>query len=308
MTATELLDVHLASAGEVTRHTYARQGYQRLARGMYGHAPVVEGLDAYQRRRAEFVARTRAVLACYQARGAVPFGVTAFQVLGVALPEALEDWETCHILLPPGGGKVARAGVVGHRGRFPARVWGRRAGLPLLHPVEHWMQLRGASDDALIEVGDGLVRRRQPVLSLDDLTAAVVRLAGRPGAARVGRALRWVRPGTDSLYETRTRLVLVHAGLPEPAVNRPVRCAGSGVPFNLDMAYAAERIGVEYDGAVHVGDRDQMEFDARRRRLLQDDGWLLITVTAAQLRASAQVVASVEQALVLRRAMLARAW
>lgn len=303
-----LPEIQRASAGEVTSRTYARLGYQRLIRGVYGRAPVVDGLNARCRRRAEFIARVQAVMACYQGKGAVLFGPTALQVLDVALPDHLEDWDGCHILLPPGAGQVARAGVIGHRGRFPVKVWGRRCGLPLLHPVEHWMQLRGASDDDLIEVGDGLVRRRRPLLSLNEVAATVSRLAGRPGVGRVRHALRWVRAGTDSPCETRTRLVLVHAGLPVPAVNLEVRCAGSGVPFHLDMAYDAERVGVEYDGADHVGDREQMEFDARRRRLLQDDGWLLITVTANQHRASAQVVASVEQALVLRRAALAHAW
>ena len=222
-------DIHLASAGEVTSRTYSRLGYQRLTRGVYGRAPTTEGMDLHQRRRAEFLARTRAVMARYGSLGAVLFGPTAFQVLNVALPQTLEDWDTCHILLPP-------------------------------------------------------------------------------GAARVRRALRWVRSGTDSLYETRLRLVVVRAGLPEPAVNLPVRCATSSVPFHLDLGFEAEKVGLEYDGAVHVGNREQMEFDARRRRLLQDDGWLIITVTAAQLRAPAQVIASVEQALALRRAAVARAW
>jgi len=298
----------LARPGEVTSRTCTRLGYRRLIQGVYGRAVPIDGLDARQRRRAEFIARVQAVMACYEAKGAVLFGTTALQVLGVALPERLEDWKTCHILLPPGAGKVGRAGVNGHRGRFPVQVWGRRYGLPLLHPVEHWMQLRGATDDELIEVGDGLLRRQRPLLGMDEVTSAVSRLAHRPGVERVRGALRWVRPGTDSLYETRTRLVLVHAGLPEPCVNLEVRCAGSGVPFHLDMGYKRERVGVEYDGAVHVGNRAQMEFDARRRCLLQDDGWLLVPVTADLLRGPAQVVASVEQALVLRRAALGRAW
>ena len=299
-------EIRLAGRGGVTSRTYGRLGYRRLIRGVHGRPVVAD--DEYGRRRMEFLARVRAVMACHEAKGAVLHGPTALQVLGVALPEHLEDWDTCHILLPPGAGEVRRAGVVGHRRRFLVQVWGRRYGLPLLHPAEHWMQLRGASMDELIEVGDGLLRRQRPLLTVPEVTAVVSRLAGRPGVDRVRQALRWVRPGTDSLYETRTRLVLVHAGLPEPAVNLAVRCAGSGVPFHLDMAYKPERVGVEYDGAVHVGNRAQMEFDARRRRLLQDDGWLLISVTADELRGPAQVVASVEQALVLRRRALSRAW
>jgi very-short-patch-repair endonuclease len=67
------------------------------------------------------------------------------------------------------------------------------------------------------------------------------------------------------------------------------------------MAYPRQKIGVEYDGAVHVGDRRQMEIDAARRRDLQDEGWMIITVTASQLRDPRRLAQSVEAALVVRR-------
>jgi very-short-patch-repair endonuclease len=70
------------------------------------------------------------------------------------------------------------------------------------------------------------------------------------------------------------------------------------------MGYPAEKVAVEYDGSVHVGDRRQMEIDAVRRRALQEEGWLLITVTADQLAQVTAMVRSVEAALVLRRAAL----
>ncbi len=72
------------------------------------------------------------------------------------------------------------------------------------------------------------------------------------------------------------------------------------------MGYAQEKLAVEYDGVVHVGSREQMEIDAERRRDLQNEGWLVLTVTAGQLRDPVSVVRSVEAALVLRRAALRR--
>ena len=121
-------------------------------------------------------------------------------------------------------------------------------------------------------VAIGFLRRRQPLLSLDTMNAALASYARRQGVARVAEAMKWVRAGTDSLYETITRLVLVHAGLPEPTVNLEVHCPSSGMTYHLDMGYDKEKVGVEYDGAVHVGDRTQMEIDANRRRILQDEG------------------------------------
>ena len=131
------------------------------------------------------------------------------------------------------------------------------------------------------------------------------------GYAEVRRArwvVRWLAPGTDSLYETRTRLVLVHAGVDIPVVNLAVSCRSRGMVYHVDLGYEKEKVAVEFDGAVHVGDRCQMEIDARRRRDLQDEGWLVITVTASQLRQPEQIVRSVETALLLRRAAIRQSW
>ena len=229
-------------------------------------------------------------------------GPTALQVLGVALPTPLEDWDRCHLAVRRG--RPERAQVVTHRTVREPVAWHAVDGVRVCHPVDAWLQLRGGTADELVEVGDGLVRRRHPVLTMAGLTSRLAQLGGAAGVKQARRLVPLLRPGTDSPYETRTRLVLVHAGLPCPVVNIEVPCR-SGMTYHVDMGYPVERVGVEYDGAVHVGSRWQMETDARRRRELQDEGWMLITVTADQLRRPAEVIASVEQALVLRRAAVA---
>jgi len=288
----------------VTSRNYSRLGYDRLIQGVYGHIPPTQGLDEWEQRRTEFIARAHAVLALYPDKGAVLYGPTALQVLDVSLPTRLQEWDACHILVPKGVTRPVRRGVVSHRSLHPLKVWAQAWGLPVLNPVEHWLQLPGPSVDEMVEVGDGFLRRRQPLLAFDEMASAVSSCAGRPGVARAHEAMKWVRAGTDSMYETITRLILVHAGLPEPDINCEVFCPSGGMTFHLDMGYEKEKVGVEYDGVVHVGNRAQMEIDANRRRILQDEGWLIITVTAAQLRTPEQIVRSVESALILRRAAM----
>ena len=271
-------------------------------------APFPNGTADRDARRSRYLATAVAVTARYRHKSPVLFGPSALQVLGVALPTSLDDWERVHILIPQGMTRTKPRGVVCHRTWSAPTVWRTIGGVPLPHPVESWIQLRGATEDELVEVGDGLLRRRHPLLTPDELRAALIDVAGRPGATRVARILRWLRPGTDSLYETRTRLILVHAGLPCPVVNLPVFCGSSGREYHVDMGYEPERVAVEYDGVDHVGERRQMEIDARRRRDLQDEGWLVITVTADQLREPRQIVRSVETALHLRRTSLRQAW
>jgi len=300
-------DIQLARTGIVTCRNFTKLGYHRMARGVYGRVAIAPGTEA-DVTRIRFLELVHATMALYGPGGATLYGPTALQVLGVELPERLQDWTHCHIQVPRGTFHPERRGVVVHRTQAPAPPSRTIAGLPMLHPVEHWTQLRGATDDELIEVGDGLVRRKRPLTSIDEMRTVLNRLAGQPGASRCRRALKWVRPRTDSLYETRTRLILVHAGLPEPAVNFGAYSREAGIEYSIDMAYGDERIGIEYDGADHVHDREQMESDATRRRQLQDEGWLLITVTRATLRRPPDLVRSVESALVLRRAAARAAW
>jgi len=243
-------------------------------------------------------------MAAYQGTGIVVFGVTALQVMGVALPYRLQDWDRCHILVPRDGPRPERDNVVTHRSVHPYAVWRRYWDVPVMHPVEHWLQLRGATLDELIEVGDGFLRRKDPLITPDEMKERLADVAGWAGVKKAAAAMKWVRPKTDSLYETKTRLMLLRGGLPEPVVNLEVWCGDVARIFHVDLGYEKEKIAVEYDGAVHVGDRTQMSIDADRRRILQDHGWMIITVTAEKLRAPQSIIASVESALVLRRAAI----
>ena len=289
---------------QVTYRNYTRSDYQRVLRGVYARGAALDGLDAWERRQVEFIRRARAAMEVYAPRGAVLYGSTALQVMGVSLPHALEDWDRIHILVPHGASRGRRHGIVFHQARNPLVVWRMVYAMAVLHPVEHWMQLTGATDDQMVEVGDGFLRRKDPWLTRDEMSARIDSYSDLTGIRQARRVFPLVMAGTDSLPETTVRLILVRAGLPTPLVNPEVYCPGVGIPFHIDMGYEPEKIAIEYDGADHTN-RFQMQQDALKRRSLQDERWLVITVTAADLRRAPQVAASVETALVMRRAALA---
>jgi len=299
-------DIKLSRDGEVTYRNYARLGYHHLTHGAYGRLVSATDSDPWKARRQQFLAHVEAVLAVYPGQ-VILCGPTALQVLGVALPTHLEDWENCHVMVGPDEYRPVRRGVIAHRTIVKPHTW-PGAPYPVLHPVDCWLQLRQASQADLIEVGDGLLRRKKPLLTLAELNQRLAELDGRRGVKQARGIVRWLRPDTDSIYETRTRLVLVKAGLPCPTVNCKVYCQTENFVYHLDMGYQEEKVGVEYDGVVHVGDRAQMEIDMTRRRHLQDQGWLIITVTAKQLQNPSAIIRSVETALLFRRNALANAW
>jgi very-short-patch-repair endonuclease len=69
----------------------------------------------------------------------------------------------------------------------------------------------------------------------------------------------------------------------------------------VDLAYPDLRVAVEYDGAWHAADR-QFARDRRRLNRLTGAGWVVLHVTAADLRDPAGVVAGVRGLLRAARA------
>ena len=157
--------------------------------------------------------------------------------------------------------------------------------LPCVQLPHCWLHLAPeCTVDELVELADAMTRRQHSVTTirrLEEVTANAP--PGARGIQRAREALRLACPGTDSIPETDLRLLLVRAGLPCPIVNLPVYDDGGRAVFWLDLADEESKTAIEYDGAVHVADRRQMEHDAARRRWLEDHGWRLITVTSADL-------------------------
>jgi very-short-patch-repair endonuclease len=79
--------------------------------------------------------------------------------------------------------------------------------------------------------------------------------------------------------ESRLRMLLVLAGLPEPEVNVQIRDEHGTVLMRVDLCYPAARLAIEYDGRHHVELERQWERDVERRDDL-DDGWRMLTVTS----------------------------
>jgi len=88
-----------------------------------------------------------------------------------------------------------------------------------------------------------------------------------------------VRAGVDSPMETRLRLLIVFAGLPEPEVNFKLRRADGSVRRRFDLCYPSVRLIIEYDGRQHAEDPDQWQTDIDRREELDDEAWRLLIVT-----------------------------
>jgi len=96
--------------------------------------------------------------------------------------------------------------------------------------------------------------------------------------------------GAESPQETRTRLLLVRAGLPKPET-QIVGVNEIGYPFaRIDMGCRELRVGIEFDGAQHWTHPAQRTADIDRYAELVSLGWRIVRVSSDLLRYRPEVV------------------
>jgi len=116
-----------------------------------------------------------------------------------------------------------------------------------------------------------------------------------PGIRRLRRAVELAEPATESVMETRLRLLLVMARLPRPQAQVSLYDDAGNFLGRPDFYYPLHGLALEYDGAQH---RENLTGDNRRQNRLVDAGYRLLRFTAADvLSAPDSVVAPVRRAL-----------
>ncbi len=190
-------------------------------------------------------------------------------------------------------------GVIGHC--VPIRGARVIHGLPVVSPELAWLQLATlVSVDDLVVAGDYLVRRRLPLSTMSLLREQVDAASRARGIVAARLALGDVRSGTDSPPESRTRLVIVRAGLPEPIIGHTVIDDDGYFVGTPDLAYIDKKIAIEYEGEGHRTDKAIYDDDIDRRERFEAAGWKVIRVRAHHLRDPHQLAQRVRLALAER--------
>ncbi|MDI3330718.1 MAG: hypothetical protein QJR09_08280 [Micrococcus sp.] len=198
-----------------------------------------------------------------------------------------------HVSVPHGGSRIRRAGIVEHRRAVPEADVVHRLGIRVTGAARTWLDLATVSPplgrDELVIAGDHLVRhpwltgvgRTEPLTTVAEIRAALQRAGRFRGVTAAREALELVRVGADSPPETRTRLALVDAGLPEPELQVPADPADPYSP-RADLGLVRWKIALQYEG-YHHRDARQQAADARRDVWFQLHGWLVIKITSEDL-------------------------
>jgi hypothetical protein len=250
--------------------------------------------NVYQRRGAELSAKDRALAAwLWSGKEAVVAGNSAAALLGAKWVDAR---------LP--------AELVTSRKRPPPLIVARNetldageiltvAGVPVTSPARTAFDLgrRSGLETAVIRV-DALARATG--VTVEDVQPLVEAHPGVRGLKQLRRVLLLMDAGAESPQETRTRLLLVAAGLPHPQTQIEVLDDWGRVLARIDMGWREWKVGIEYDGSQHWTDPRIRTNDIDRTAELQQRGWILIRVSAELLRhRRAVIVSRVREALSL---------
>ncbi len=215
--------------------------------------------------------------------GGVVSYLSAAVLWGFPLPASLANLAVVHLTSDPGRRAVRYKDVVGHQQSLEpdevvAGVW-----VSCTSPLRTWFDLAGTlSLDDLVMAGDFLLRRRNPLTTVDALDTFLAGKRGKPGYRRAMRARALMRPNTDSPKETELRLLLIRNGLPEPGVNIPIFDETGGWIQDPDLSYEKEKVAIQYDGAHHANPA-QRRSDIFRDENARDGGWRVVVLTQTDL-------------------------
>lgn len=215
-----------------------------------------------------------------------------------------------HVSRPDTVAISRRRGVIGHRGQFFPDEIVDLNGILVTSRARTWLDIaRRMSVDELTVVADHLLRVPRPEFeerseahaTLEQLADMLDRHKGTPGIRKARLALEQARIGADSAPETRLRLALDRAGLPEAQLNAAA-VLRSGVVRQPDLAYAEYRVAVEYEGEGH-SDPAQIVRDIARDEDFALAGWTLVRISRRHMENDAK--AAVRK---VRAALRASGW
>jgi len=209
-----------------------------------------------------------------------------------------------------GGGRITRRTTVhcAPIGEHVAVVDGHALTLPARTVVD---LARTLPFEQAVVVGDAAVRRFG--VGREDLEAELARAARRHGVDAARRVVRFLSGHSESVGESRSRVMLSRAGLPAPSQQGEVFEPGGRRIGRVDFHFDGIVLG-EFDGRVKYGrllkpgqsPGDAVFAEKQREDALRDLGFQVVRWTWDDLEAPGQVAERVRRAIA--RAAMPRGW
>lgn len=221
-----------------------RGEWSAVRRGAYLDLETLGHLDAGQRHEL----MVRAAVADLTLPAVVSH-CSAAVLLG--LPLWSTDLGKVHLTRQPPARRGASTHVRMHESRMQADDIIVHRGLQVTSPARTIVDLaRTLPFEQAVVAADAALRMGLPHDALADVAG---RAFGRSGTRAMGRVLRFADGRSESVGESRSRVCMRTAGLPEPDLQFEVRDAGGVLIGRSDFAWLGGRLLGEFDGKVKYG-------------------------------------------------------
>jgi hypothetical protein len=253
--------------GLLTRNQLRSGAWQRVFRGVWADA------DLHVTYRMRVLAAGQLLLP----DGAVIAGRSAAYLYGA---ELARDHDPVDVASRTRFGPVQ--GLRVHRSELPASDLRRSAeGMWLTSPQRTCWDLAGWLPEIdAVPIIDVLIAKN--VVSVGALRRYGLSRAGVRGWRKLLQVCHLADPGAQSPQESRVRVGLMLAGLPQPTTQYVIKRNGQFLA-RVDLAWEEQQVAVEYDGAWH-GSRDQLERDRARLNRILGEEWIVLHITHQRFR------------------------
>lgn len=282
------------SADEARRAVIGRT-WHRVRRGAYVSAEIWEQAGEVERHVLGF--RSVSLLAKPPVVGSHQ---TAAAVLALELWEPSYDW--LHLTRPDHSAR-REAGVWHHQANLGSNDVVTSAGLLVTSALRTGLDVARSADfeHGVVAVDSALRLSHAP---LEQLRALHIRCLDWPGAIAAGRAVAFADPRSGSVGESRTRVQLMAAALPEPLTQVFVYDDAGRLVGIADFLIEGKTI-VEFDGRLKYG-LDGMEAASMSARLWREKeredalrrlGYEVVRITWADLYHPERIASRVRAAM-----------
>lgn len=287
---------------EEIRRRYTRGEWQRLGHGAYIDAAAMSGLGASARH----LLAVDAVLPAL-APDAVLSHCSAAVIHGLPVWQAPLD--RVHVTRDRPSGGRAGSGVVVHASRLHGSTT-TVDGYRVTSPARTVVDLACAFGiESAVVAGDAAARAS--TASPAELEAEVSRATGRRGVQAARRAVALVDARSESVGESRSRVLFAEHGLPTPSLQHEFRDDSGHFLARADFFWDEFGVIGEFDGRVKYGRLlrpGQKPGDAVFAEKLREDalralGWGVVRWTWADLDTPTALAARIHRALHSRTAV-----
>jgi hypothetical protein len=267
------------------------EAWRRLCRGLYTTMTIEKDLPPWEKGTREHRLATSAAL-----RSLTGDVVVSHQsaVVDYNLPTWGLDLTRVHVTRRDNVGGRVTSGVVQHNSQLPTgSVW-LRDGRHVVAPARAIIEVACTSgyEPALVIADQAL---RTGVVSLRALEFALCDAEYWPHSPWAKQVLAFCSALSESVGESRLRMLMDHHGLPTPILQAPI--LRDGVPFAwVDFLIAEFSTVVEFDGLMKYGDASVLVREKRREDDIRELGYQVVRVIWSDLDRPARTAERIRQA------------